>query len=285
MLAARREGARARGDARQAALLFQRAGFIKHAADAEIGLMRAYMQSGEYRRALAFAAHTAGAHPDPVGQGALRAAARSRRPDGDRRAPGQGAAGAIRAVQPGIRPPAERCARGIERRAAQRRAPALSRSPPLNEPLWVRNGLGALVPARVLRRIDELDLALLELERPLDGAALAAAPRDAFPGSPAFAVEYPASEDAAPAWPLLRVGFVGRKDLGIALPPGPRGGPVFDETAGWSAVALAERLVPVSLLRRSSAATLAEAAPQRITIEEIYERALAATLQVIAAPR
>src|SRR5262245_50357527 len=65
---ARGEEALQRGEVDLAGDLFTQAGFIKHAADAEIGLVRAYMQAGEYRRALNFAAHTAGAHPDPAGK-------------------------------------------------------------------------------------------------------------------------------------------------------------------------------------------------------------------------
>jgi hypothetical protein len=38
-----------------------------------MGLVRTYMQTGQYRRALAFGAHTAGAHLDVVGGSALYA--------------------------------------------------------------------------------------------------------------------------------------------------------------------------------------------------------------------
>ena len=44
-----------------------------HAADAELGLIRAAMQDGQYRRALAFCAHTAGEHTDDADGGALYA--------------------------------------------------------------------------------------------------------------------------------------------------------------------------------------------------------------------
>ena len=58
-------------DAAQSA--FEKAAMILHAADSEIALVRSYMQAGEYRRALAFGAHTAGAHLDVVGGTALYA--------------------------------------------------------------------------------------------------------------------------------------------------------------------------------------------------------------------
>lgn len=52
---------------------FEKAALILHAADSEMALVRSYMQAGEYRRALAFGAHTAGAHLDVVGGAALYA--------------------------------------------------------------------------------------------------------------------------------------------------------------------------------------------------------------------
>jgi hypothetical protein len=60
----RGEAALARGDVANAVNSFERAATMMHAADAEMGLVRAYMQSGAYRPALTFAAHAAGAHRD-----------------------------------------------------------------------------------------------------------------------------------------------------------------------------------------------------------------------------
>jgi hypothetical protein len=281
------EHALAQGDAPQAALLFQQAGFVKHAADAEIGLTRAYMQAGEYRRTLAFAAHTAGAHPDSSAGGALYAqlldlsdqtalAARLLKQPAARLAPYSPGSDAL--------PKGAHAVSGGVLLAGGRAA--LAAAAPLKgaERLWVRNGLGAVSPARVARRMDDLGLALLELDAPLGGEALPAAPRDAFPGSPAYAVGYAASDDAAPAWPLLRVGFIGRRNLGIALPPGPRGGPVLDAAGRVVGLALGDgagvdRLVPASALK----AWLEPTAGTELQVGEIYERALRATLQVIAA--
>ena len=62
-----------RGDAGQALDDFERAAMMLHAADAELGLIRAAMQDGQYRRALAFCAHTAGEHTDDPDGGALYA--------------------------------------------------------------------------------------------------------------------------------------------------------------------------------------------------------------------
>lgn len=67
------EAALAAGKAEQGQMAFERAALISHAADTEMGLVRSYMQAGEYRRALAFGAHTAGAHLDVAGGSALYA--------------------------------------------------------------------------------------------------------------------------------------------------------------------------------------------------------------------
>lgn len=285
------EKALAQGDAPQAALFFQRAGQLRHAADAEMGLTRAYMQGGEYRRALAFAAHTAGAHPDSAAGKALYAqlldlggltqvAARL--------APGPPGSFAPYSPQSASLPKEIRAASsGIlldNGRRALARAEALRGS----ERAWIRNGLGALSPARVIHRLDEVGLVLLEIERPLDGAGLAAAPRDAFPGSPAFALEFPAAGHTLPAWPLLRAGFIGRERLGIELPPGPRGGPVLDASGQVVGLAVTDaegrdRLLPLSRLRPSLGDALGPPAadPRRRTVDELYELALGAIVQVI----
>jgi hypothetical protein len=62
-----------RGDASAALDDFERTAMMLHAADAELGLIRAAMQDGQYRRALAFCAHTAGEHVDEADGGALYA--------------------------------------------------------------------------------------------------------------------------------------------------------------------------------------------------------------------
>lgn len=70
---ARAESALERGDAVGALDDFERAAMMLHAPDAEMGLIRAALQDGQYRRALAFAAHTAGGHLDAADAGALYA--------------------------------------------------------------------------------------------------------------------------------------------------------------------------------------------------------------------
>ncbi len=72
-LLARAQGELERGDAAQALDDFERAAMMLHAADAELGLIRAAMQDGQYRRALAFCAHTAGEHTDAADGAALYA--------------------------------------------------------------------------------------------------------------------------------------------------------------------------------------------------------------------
>jgi hypothetical protein len=156
--------------------------------------------------------------------------------------------------------------------------------------------------AQVERRVETLGLALLRLEHPIKGAAGAAlAPRDPFPGSAGFAVDYTSTLDAAAAaWPLLHSGFIGKPDgntglskLGIAMPAGATGGPVFDTSGHLTGIALRgadgqDRLLPVALVKRAFAEMLgvftdAPVAP-RTSADAIYESAMPITLQVIAAP-
>ena len=72
-LLARAQAELERGEASQALDDFERAAMMLHAADAELGLIRAAMQDGQYRRALAFCAHTAGEHTDDADGAALYA--------------------------------------------------------------------------------------------------------------------------------------------------------------------------------------------------------------------
>jgi len=63
----------ARGEVATATDTFERAALMLHAPDTEMGLVRAYMQAGQYRRALAFCAHVAGAHLESGAAGGLYA--------------------------------------------------------------------------------------------------------------------------------------------------------------------------------------------------------------------
>lgn len=237
------EAALAAGDAEKAEQGFDRAALILHSADTEMGLVRSYMQSGQYRRALAFGAHTAGAHLDAVGGAALYAwllhaggqdsIARKLLADAQARAPSQPlVAGVGRALASGaphasgemLLPPARLApyshaaalpngarlvATGTllgEGRAALVPARAIAAS----RRLWVRNGLGQLAPASAMPgRSGESALALLRLGSPLPAPSLGSVPANTFPGAVAFAVAYAHTSDAGAAWPLLRTGFVG----------------------------------------------------------------------------
>ncbi|SCK25565.1 hypothetical protein VAR608DRAFT_2064 [Variovorax sp. HW608] len=72
-LLAQAEGELARGEVPAATDTFERAAMMLHAPDTEMGLVRASMQAGQYRRALAFCAHVAGAHLESGPAGGLYA--------------------------------------------------------------------------------------------------------------------------------------------------------------------------------------------------------------------
>lgn len=63
----------ANGDAAAALAQFEQVAMMLHAPDTEAGIVRSQMQMGEYRRALAFASHTAGAHLEAPAAAALYA--------------------------------------------------------------------------------------------------------------------------------------------------------------------------------------------------------------------
>lgn len=329
---------------------FERAALILHAADTEIALVRAYMQGGEYRRALAFGAHTAGAHLDVVGGLALYAwllhaggqatiaqrllaEAQARDPRNPMldtvqqqlRSGAQLASGALLMQPARLAPYGD--SRGLPRTARVVGSGLLLHSGKhalvplqslaqltLSGGLWLRNGLGQLARARVVKRIALLGFALVQLETALPVANdLWTAPHDAFPGSVGYAVEYVAGQDATPAWPVLRTGFLGgvlekkqiggssgqaSRLLGIDMPNGlmggPRGGPVLDANGRLIGVALPrmpdrpDRLLLASQLPKELQQLLGPPSQpgvgQRASMDQIYETSLKSCLQLIAMP-
>lgn len=325
------EAALAGGDAEKAEQGFDRAALILHSADTEMGLVRSYMQSGQYRRALAFGAHTAGAHLDAVGGAALYAwllhaggqdvIARKLLADAQARAPSQPlvasvgrelASGAPHASGEMLLPPARLApygdSTGLPRGAHMVAAGTLvdegrtalvpARAVAGGRRLWVRNGLGQLVPASPLQGRGAGGIALLRLGSPLPAPSLGMVPADVFPGAVAFAVGYAQAGGAGAAWPLLRTGFVGAardaqgdRDLDASMHQGMApGGPVFDQAGRFAGVALSDgagvRLVAATRLREAFAGRVALPVSRdggRLGPDAVYEAALRSTLQVIAA--
>lgn len=180
--------------------------------------------------------------------------------------------------------------------------------------IWVRNGLGrateAVPDSSAPQALRDHGVLLLRLQDSLPAEPMLLAPRDPFAGSPGFAIGYPPTADAAPAWPMLREGFLGAADgreglrkLGIEWPSALQGGPVFDAAGRLAGVTLQQgaqggasygaqgaSLLPVSMFRaltQASSGGFAEplasgpAAPGRIAPDAAYERALKIALQVI----
>jgi hypothetical protein len=242
-LLARAQAELERGDAMSALDDFERAAMMLHAADAELGLIRAAMQDGQYRRALAFCAHTAGEHVDEPDGGVLYAwllrvggqPALAQRVLMQAQAH-SGESPLVRATAAALLQPLP-VASGPLLAATDRMAPwPVPAAPPAGARFasnavllddgvtalapaalsstgatWVRNALGRATRARVDRSQEALTskgLVLLRLEAPLrTGAFVPAAARDPFAGSPAFAIQF--ASTAAPAWPVLSQGFLG----------------------------------------------------------------------------
>ena len=337
------EAALARPDTAAAQSAFERAALILHAADTEIALVRTYMQAGDYRRALAFSAHTAGAHIDVAGGsllyawllqvGGQPALAQRLLADVSARLPGdplvqlvqqQLSSGVPIAADKLLAPPLRLApygdSKGLPEVARVVGSAMLLRDGnaalmplrllPRSGRLWLRNGLGKLVKARLDKRLPGTGIALVRLEHSLPVAqALSVAARDAFPGSAGFAVEYVSAARAMPAWPILRTGFLGgasgdsgKRLLGIEMPAGAHGGPVFDAAGQLTGLALPggknqadDQLVPASQLIKALgpalagrllgvSETLSDGARTRASVDVIYETSLKTALQVITAP-
>jgi hypothetical protein len=328
---ARGEAALAQGDAVAAQESFQRAALMAHAADTELSIVRAHMQAGEYRRALAFGAHAAYAHRDYPAGAALYAWLLH--------AGGQGAYAlrkldeafafspqdaTLRAARDALAQPWPQARSDLLLARPLRIAPyahgtrvdsvrclgsallidggqaALAPLAALNGAhehtlLWVRNGLGATVPARLHQRHDAIGVATLRLVGTLPSAALHAAAREPFAGSPGSMVEYAPSSDGAAAWPLLRYGFYGRRGadgertLGLDAPRGPRGGPVFDAQGRVAGIALPgsgggrqDVWLPVQALPMAALPAAAANAAAPAALDAVFELGLRHALQLLA---
>lgn len=270
----RGEAALAAGDAAAAREAFERAAQMQHAADIEIGIVRTQMLEGEYRQALAFASHTAGAHRDVAAGAALygwllhlggqNAVARRLLDAARQTHPTHPDLNGVWALtNPGKDdggPPALPSfaphsfgARVAETARAVGSALLLADGERAIAPLeivdtasliWLRNGLGRTVAAHVDRRSPDDGLALLRLVSPLDRGTSRGSPREAFPGSPAFLAA--AGDGLSPhaAWPRLQIGFLGTHSadgsrlLGIPLPGNAVGAPVVDRLGGILGMAL-----------------------------------------------
>jgi hypothetical protein len=281
-LVQRAADALARGDAGAALRDYEAAAAQEHAADIELGIVRSLMLAGHYRRALAFAAHTAQAHPGA--------------PEGARLYAQLLDVGGHSALAARVRP--------ADTATPQRASPALATGVlidagrhallPLRalrdaSTIALSDGHGRVLAAQVVQRDDTLGLALLRLDTPLaDASRLPWAAKDAFPGSPAHAIAATVSE---PPWPRMRSGFVGTSALGIDLAGGAAGGAVFDNAGRATGVSVAgedgtPRLVPVSALRRWLGALLGDAADSATTptpLDAIYETALRSAVLVLGA--
>lgn len=316
------------GDPAAARDAFERAAQLQHAADIEIGIVRTQMLEGEYRQALAFASHTAGAHRDVAagaalygwllhlgGQTAVAArlldAARQTHPtDPDlarawaqaRPAPeGDDASAAPSFVPSGFGatvPDAARAVGSALLLADGRRAIAPLELVDSASAIWVRNGLGRTVAAHVDRRAAHSGLALLRLDDSLERVPSRWAAREAFPGSPAFFAAAGDGRSAQAAWPRLQLGFLGTPSadgsrlLGMPLPRGAAGAPVVDGQGRLVGMAMSAhrdgppRLAGVQELRDLAGDAGAEAGPTAaaMAVDEIYERALRNSLQLLVGP-
>lgn len=329
-LLAEGEAQLAAGDAQAAQDSFQRAAMLMHAPDTECSIVRAQMQAGQYRQALAFCAHAALAHRGFAGGVALYAwllqlggqsviaqrllaEAAERQPDDEavRIARAQLAAAWPVPQGPLLSAPlrAAPYGHGVDVDESRTRMvgtatlaeggqSALVPSATVRgvRELRLRNGLGETVRAHVDGTDEAVGVAVLRLEKAMTlPVELAISRRMPFAGSPAAVVEFaPGGDAAGAAWPWLRLGFFGRvpmsgpRPLGVAMPVGARGGPVFDRAGLLAGLSLpgpdgTDRLLAASQWPVTSGLPEADAVPgaPATPVDAVYESALRLALQVI----
>ncbi|MFL6720082.1 MAG: hypothetical protein ACJ8G3_27350 [Burkholderiaceae bacterium] len=320
----------ATGDTKTAATAFETAVSMVHAPDAELGLVRSYMQDGKYRQALSYGAHTAGAHKEePEGTalyvwllhlGGQEAAAKRILLEAQARMPGNALLdGVQRRIAAGTtsssgKPDAARAFIPYSRPLLRAATAVLSGSGVLINGgrsalvilasvaharyMWVRNGLGQLRQAAIENRFEKDGMALLKLDQPLSlTEEFMTASRDPFPGSVVYAIEYAMVRSAQPDWPVLRHGFLASPsgnssdwELGITMPTGPHGGPVFDTSGALAGVTISgpqgkSMFLPISRMRRTLGDRLGLPTQvmtgDRMAMEKVYENAMRATVQVM----
>jgi tetratricopeptide (TPR) repeat protein len=228
----------------EALATFEQAALILHAADSEMAIVRSHMQAGEYRRALAFGAHTAGAHLDVVGGSALYAwllyaggqtqVAQRLLAEAQARSASNTLIAAVSAQLATNQPLAfgsllalpTRLAPYSEASDIPKSARVIGSATLLpggqsalvpsafllsaKAGVWLRNGLGQTTKATVTQRLPALGLVVVKLSTTLPlPVDYTVAGRDAFAGSIGYAVEYAASSTSEAAWPVLRSGFLG----------------------------------------------------------------------------
>ncbi|MFN0160446.1 MAG: hypothetical protein ACKVQQ_04400 [Burkholderiales bacterium] len=315
------EAALASGAAAEARDHFERATAILHALDAEMGMVRALMQSGEYRRALALAAHASGAHPE-LGAGAALYAwllhlggqgsiardileGAAARPNAD---PWVSATRNLMrhtgsAVPPILlRPPARfapyspaddgqprrRISAGLRVGANTVLAPAAGLE--YSTGVTLRDQAGNLMRAHVERIAAGTGIALLRAPESENCAVPRVVPTRAHPGSPALSVGFDAGPDLR--WPRLALGFLGRP---AGLPPYPAapasgllpGAGVWNQAGALVGFAVAGAgpaplLVPADvLLSLGIALPTAEVPAGPRALDEIYEAAWRCTVEVL----
>jgi hypothetical protein len=240
-----REALESGAPARAAALFEDASHLDDETPEAELAMVQAHLEAGEYRKALATATLVAGEHPGSTeaeaflawiellgGQGQV---ARRRLAAASARAPGDPPLGAVQArilsIDAGTgAPPLSRSGPALDPTARRDRgaaATAQGRATGVlvaggtrvlttasaasdGKGLWVRDAVGRARRA-ALERV-EGGVAVLRLSEPLDaGSGFAAeAMARAFPGSPCYVVQYPVPGLDRPAWPVLSAGFLGR---------------------------------------------------------------------------
>jgi hypothetical protein len=336
------------GQVDEALARFAHAADLEHSAQVEQHLLRAHMQGGHYRRALAFAAHVAQAHDSPSGaawhahllalggQQALATQAQARvaaLAAAHNAGHGHDHSHALVDDESNSDNP-ETWGPAVQGDTPSAQAQLVSAGTlladgkhvlvpaallPMHGRVWVRDGLGQtrearrVIPSTNTNNVlmpQAQGVAVLMIADPLTGVpSLTAAQQPAHAGAPALVMRHAAQPGAQATWPQMHTQFLAMPQPpahtpSVARPSRPAlpGGPVFDVRGAWLGVTVPGVRDDVLLLAAAMDVVMltgalsdpAQAQPvatptvvnstaraSRMPLDELYERAMRNTVQVI----
>jgi len=154
----------------------------------------------------------------------------------------------------------------------------------------VRSGMGAIRTAKLFKNYADLNLTILELEKPIaHGVNTGVAGKTPFPGAMIYVLGFPQSTAVKTAWPQMRMDVLGtplgelQQGYPIHLQNLAAGSGVFDQQGNLVGIvggANNRVMLPVSDVIKTSANISLQESANKVLIDEVYEGSLASVVEI-----